>query len=302
MKYIKSICLSVMFSLLFSVITVNNANATEISVKSNNNFEYYVDGNNQIVIKRCKSTEEDINIPDKIDGLTVYKIDEGAFKDCLTVKKVTLPNTINYIGFRAFSNSGITSLVMPDSITTIEPEAFKRCKNLKKIYFSNGLKEIPNCVCSECSALVELYLPTEVTIIGDYAFSECKSLAKVYCPSTVKDKRNDAFSYCNNIKEFNVLGNNIESDIIKETVESMIPYNMLSNVTTSSKSLDEYKEIKETTKTKEITSQDNNGTQQQGSNDESNPSGNENTNILIYVSTIIMSSSAVYIFRNKSKQ
>ena len=78
------------------------------------------------------------------------------------------------------------------------------------------------------------------------------------------------------------------------------------------------KEIKETTKTKEITSQDNNGTQQQGSNDESNPSGNENsgtderyvpqttadsaTNILIYVSTIIMSSSAVYIFRNKSKQ
>ncbi|WP_415579135.1 leucine-rich repeat domain-containing protein, partial [Flavobacterium psychrophilum] len=75
---------------------------------------------------------------------------------------VTIPNSVTTIGNGAFFNcSGLTSVTIPNSVTNIEDEAF-----------------------GECSGLTSVTIPNSVTNIGDEAFGGCSSLRTVNCHIT----------------------------------------------------------------------------------------------------------------------
>ena len=64
------------------------------------------------------------------------------FEDALALKSIEIPNTVKIIGEHAFDGSGIDGIVLPDSVTTIEDNAFIRCVELQSIYIPATVNDI----------------------------------------------------------------------------------------------------------------------------------------------------------------
>ena len=68
---------------------------------------------------------------------------EGAFSYCSVLTSVTIPNSVTSIGDHAFySCSGLTSITIPNSVTNIGDYAFYLCYNLTSITIPNSVKSI----------------------------------------------------------------------------------------------------------------------------------------------------------------
>ena len=97
---------------------------------------------------------------------------------------------IDYIGENAFREcSGLTSVVISDSISSINGSAFSGCTGLKTVYIGNGLTSIGSYAFSGCTGLKTVYIGNGVTNIGNYAFNNCYSLNNITinslnCPAT----------------------------------------------------------------------------------------------------------------------
>ncbi|MBO4451696.1 MAG: leucine-rich repeat domain-containing protein [Bacteroidaceae bacterium] len=107
----------------------------------------------------------------------VLGVGSSAFSNCTSLTSLTLPNSVTSIGSSAFSGcTGLTSLTLPNSVTSINDYAF-----------------------SGCSSLTSLTIPANVTTIGEKAFSDCSGLTSI-----VVDKNNsvyDSRENCNAIIE-----------------------------------------------------------------------------------------------------
>lgn len=62
--------------------------------------------------------EEEISIPEEIEGMTVTTIENKAFYDNQNIGVVHIPETVNTIGYMAFAGSGITSIEIPETVTS----------------------------------------------------------------------------------------------------------------------------------------------------------------------------------------
>ena len=165
---------------------------------------------------------------------SVQKIGEYAFSECRNVMEIILHTGLEAIDDRAFANSCIKEISIPDNITRIGKEAFANCKglqyieipfsvteidegafsgciNLKRVVFKKHvvdnavafesiIRKIPARIFEDCEALQEIIIPKNVIEIGEYAFSHCRSLGTVTIPENVVTIGREAFSYC---KELN---------------------------------------------------------------------------------------------------
>ena len=86
---------------------------------------------------------------------------------------------VTYIGVEAFSDSHITSVTIPTSVTIIGERAFSQCKSLTSVEISEGVTKIGASAFSNCDSLVSIELPDSVTIIGESLFSNCDILESV---------------------------------------------------------------------------------------------------------------------------
>ena len=109
--------------------------------------------------------------------LYVMRIANQAFWSCDGLTSVVIPNSVTSIGEAAFAwDSGLTSVTIGNNVTSIGKSAFRYCNGLTLLTIGNS-----------------------VTSIGDYAFEQCKSLTIVSIPNSVKSIGNYAFRYCNGI-------------------------------------------------------------------------------------------------------
>ena len=91
-----------------------------------NDFKYEVD-KNQVTITRYKGTDENVVIPDEIDGRPVTIIGAYSFRECFKLTSITLPNSITTIGDWAFARCFfLTSISGPDGCS-IGEGAFEDC-------------------------------------------------------------------------------------------------------------------------------------------------------------------------------
>lgn len=77
---------------------------------------------------------------------------------------VTIPSGCTVIDDYAFAGSKVTSITIPDSVTTICYDAFGNCRNLKTVRFGNGITVINAYAFENCSALEHVYMPYNSTI------------------------------------------------------------------------------------------------------------------------------------------
>ena len=132
---------------------------------------------------------------------TVTWIDFSAFYDCSDITSVVFPNTLTFIGQRAFLDChGLTGeIVIPDSVTIIGANAFFYCNNITSVVFGNNLSEIRSYSFAQCYSLEHISnFPESLTKLDDGAFDRCGNLCdSVVIPPLVTTIGEHAFAGCN---------------------------------------------------------------------------------------------------------
>ena len=117
----------------------------------------------------------------------------GFFGRCYSLTSITIPNSVTSIGDEAFYNcSSLTSIIIPNSVTIVGGGVFYGCKNLKSVVLSNNIVSLPSSgndggpvgFFDYCSSLTSLTIPNSVTSIGNCAFRNCSSLTSITLNST----------------------------------------------------------------------------------------------------------------------
>ena len=136
------------------------------------------DGKSTEIIKYA-GTKQTVNIPLSIEGRTVTRIGESAFKD-MDIINVTIPANVTSIGDDAFSFcESLTSVTIPASVTSIGIDAFAYCTSLASITIPSGVTSIGNSAFYGCKSLTSITIPASVTSIGRYVFFSCTSLTSI---------------------------------------------------------------------------------------------------------------------------
>ncbi len=148
------------------------------------------------------------------------------------IERVTIGNEVEVLPSDFVRGSKITSVIIPNSVTSIGSNAFFRCSGLTSVMVESGntvydsredcnaiIKTssnelitgckntiIPNSVTSigdyafyYCSGLTSIIIPNSVIEISSNAFYNCSSLASVTIPNSVTSIGNQAFSYCSGL-------------------------------------------------------------------------------------------------------
>ena len=109
------------------------------------------------------------------------KLGDYAFEGCSGLTSLTLPSSITSIGKSAFEYcSGLTSLTIPSSVISIGESAFCGCSGLTSLTIPSCVTSIGNSAFQACSGLTSLTIPYGVTSIGESAFSGCSGLTSIY--------------------------------------------------------------------------------------------------------------------------
>lgn len=143
------------------------------------------------------------------EGIYTYVVSGGKAKitDCKSYASgaITIPSSlggypVTSIGFEAFSHcTGLTKIIIPDTITTISGYAFYNCSSLTNITIPYTITTIYNYTFYGCNSLTDITIPDSVTVIGDVAFSHCCNLTNVTIGKNVTTIGRSAFSYCDRL-------------------------------------------------------------------------------------------------------
>ena len=113
-----------------------------------------------------------------------------------SMKSVIINKGVNSIGKSAFYGCNLSSIIIPDSVSSIGGCAFEYCTNLTSVTIPNSVTSIGTCVFEYCSVLTSITIPDSVTSIGDSAFYHCASLTSIIIPDSVTSIVDYAFSGC----------------------------------------------------------------------------------------------------------
>ena len=133
------------------------------------------------------------------------KLGDYVFEGCSGLTSLTIPSSVTSIGEMAFNGcSGLTSLTIPSSITEIGNSAFSDCRGLTNLTIPSSVISIGRGVFSDCSGLTSLTIPSGVTSIGHYAFDSCSGLTNLTIPSGVKSIGVCAFWGCSGLTNLTI--------------------------------------------------------------------------------------------------
>lgn len=113
----------------------------------------------------------------------LYNKDKTILLYAPAVGTLAVPNTVKTIGAYAFYyNSNLTSVTIPESVTSLEEGAFGHCNNMKEaIFVGNSLESLGDYAFAECDSLEKIVLPASLTTISNTAFYNCSGFT-IYAP------------------------------------------------------------------------------------------------------------------------
>ena len=125
-------------------------------------------------------------------GPKLTKLGSGAFCYCTDLKSADLGQNLKTIGADCFSCSGLTTAVIPASVTSIGKYAFSQCSDLRDVYLFSAAA-VPEGCFSYCDTLSEVELGN-TTSLGAYSFYNSCTLCDLRIPASVTSIGDDALS------------------------------------------------------------------------------------------------------------
>ena len=166
-----------LIALICALLCTGCAFAEQVRWYECGDYRYILREDGTAEITWYSGNDEELEVPEEMDGKRVTGIGDSAFFDC----------------------TSLISVKIPDSVTEIGPAAFADCTSLTSIAIPNGVSIIDESTFSDCYSLASITLPDSVTEIGDEAFSTCESLTSLTIPSSVTQIGYGAFEYCDNL-------------------------------------------------------------------------------------------------------
>ena len=178
---------------------------------SNPYFEYEVrDGGAVITAYTGDLYSDTLEVPDTLGGWPVVGIGytgsgssiSGAFQGVHDLCHIKLPSTLKSIGARAFYETPLKEITIPNSVTSIDMWAFAYCTDLAKVTFGSGLQEL-GAQAFINAGLQSVTIPASVTTMGTGVFMQCGDLttATVNCKGALGDF---AFHKCTNLTKVTI--------------------------------------------------------------------------------------------------
>ena len=155
----------------------------------------------------CSSLAGDLIIPDTVtyngSSYCVTSIGDNAFgcssygEGCTLLTSITIPNSVTTIGESAFYKcTSLTSITIPNSVTSIGNSAFYECTSLTSVTIPNSVTTIGENAFQSCTSLTSVTIPNSVTTIEGSAFHNCISLTSITIPNSVTTIGEVAFGNC----------------------------------------------------------------------------------------------------------
>lgn len=120
---------------------------------------------------------------------------------------VVVPSGVKAVSTAFAENGSITSVTLPDTVTSIAPNAFRSCKALTQITLPAALQTIGEAAFYRCEGLAEVAIPDSVTSIGYGAFQYCAGLTALTLPNSTEDALQDnAFAGCKSLASVAIPG------------------------------------------------------------------------------------------------
>ena len=175
--------------------------------------DYTQSANESILILTVKAainigTAKNINMDIKNIDFKDNTIKTGMFSgesidDTIIINLIFPENKIKTIGEMSFDNVyNVKEIVIPDSVITIEKDAFQGIQNIEKLTLSKNLKTIGDTAFLYANGLKELIIPDSVIAIGIAAFSGPK-IEILKLSSSLETIGDSAFD-TTNIKELTI--------------------------------------------------------------------------------------------------
>ena len=185
----------------WSNLTIQSGNPAVEDAVNAQLFDFAFTPDNTAVIVtnyKCKGTAADVTIP-----------------SCYKGKPVTAINNA------AFPNSAVTSVTIPDSVTSIPDAAFVNCSQLTNISIPNSVTYIGFSAFDGCASLKSITLPSSLRTIGNSAFAGCPSLMTVTYPGSKKQWDDIAKGSNNDVLENHLICAKLEATFNPDNGESI---------------------------------------------------------------------------------
>ena len=176
-----------------------------------------------------------VRIPERVSynsvEFQVVGIDHNAFNMCFDLTSVEIPETVTSIGQSAFSNChNLTTIKIPSGVTWIEPYTFTACYSLTSITIPDGVTSIRAGAFHYCTSLTSITIPDNVTSIKESAFENCSSLTHVTIGKSVMEMGYNVFNGCTALTEVTsrienpfAINNNCFPSRVKQSALLIVP-------------------------------------------------------------------------------
>lgn len=192
---------------VYYAYTIPNTDATDNSAFT------YVNHGDSIEITGFNNSVSDVVIPSEIEGLPVTTISVGAFY-LSAITSIEIPNTVTSIGEMAFLGcTSLKSVKLSTGVAKIEKNAFGSCSALQEIQVAkdnpnfsslNGVlyskKQDTLVIYPAAKADAAYIIPSGVTSVAMYAFSENPYLETLTIPNSLIKVGDSAFYNCKNLR------------------------------------------------------------------------------------------------------
>lgn len=188
---------------------------TEIKVNANNPYYFAQDGVlfGPALVNYQPQYEDDYTlqsypagregaytIPASVHGKKIDQIWTSGFEGASGLTDITIPASIGRLGTAAFEGTGLTNVVIPDTVQQVDPAVFQNCTKLVSVKLPAGLAEIDQYMFANCISMQHVDMPDTITKINIYAFHNCTSLTSLALPKGLTSLSVGCFDKCYNLQ------------------------------------------------------------------------------------------------------
>lgn len=142
-------------------------------------FEYGA-SNGRAIIRKYKGAGGTGEIPATLGGYPVTGIKMQAFIECTSLKSVSMPESMTWIGDSAFAGcTGLEQVEISPNLTTIGPNSFYSCNGLTSVVVPDKVTSIGSLAFFGCLNLESITIPASVTTLDSTFVFGCTNLKKI---------------------------------------------------------------------------------------------------------------------------